>query len=341
MRNLQGWMMAAAAAVVLHALAGAARAAAGDDEQRKVWDDVARAALKGPVDVPLLDEAVLHVPAGEVFVPQPQADHLLNLFGNPGSNPEMPGLLLPRDPKAHWYMPVRFHKAGYIRDDDARTWDADEMLRSLRIGTEEQNRDREKAGMPGMEVEGWSEPPRYDAARQRLVWSLTSHESGARPDAPRTVNYNAFALGRDGYFSMNLVAAYDDLAALRPVAESQLSALDYNAGKRYADFDAKTDHVAAFGLSALVVEAASHQIGFTTRVLDVLSHASPAMLSGGLALVVAALAVLLFSRARGRRRVAPATAAAVAPPFANTVAEPASARAAPAPVDLDVGDAGT
>ena len=337
MRKLQGWMMAAVAVVVLHAYAGAARAAAGDDE-RKVWDDVAQAALKGPVDVALLDEAVLHVPAGEVFVPQPQADRLLNLFGNPGANPEMPGLLLPRDPKAHWYMPVRFHKAGFIKDDDARTWDADEMLGSLRTGTKEQNRDREKAGMPGIEVEGWSEPPRYDAARQRLVWALTSHEIGAKPDAPRTVNYNAFALGRDGYFSMNLVAAFDDLPALRPVAEKQLAAFDYNPGKRYADFDARTDHVAAFGLSGLVVDVASHQIGFMARVLEVVSHTSPLLMGGGVALVVVLLVALVL--VRGKQRVAPTAPAGAAAPFANTVAEPASARAAPAPVDLDVGDAG-
>ena len=316
MRKLQGWAMAVVTVVVLHAYAGAARAAAaaGEDEQRKVWDDVARVAVKGPVDVPLLDEAVLHVPAGEVFVPQPQADRLLNLFGNPGSNPEMPGLLLPRDPKAHWYMPVRFHKAGFIKDDDARTWDADEMLHSLRIGTEEQNRDREKAGMPGMDVEGWSEPPRYDATRQRLVWALTSHEKGAKPDAPRTVNYNAFALGRDGYFSMNLVAAFDDLPTLRPVAEQQLAALDYNAGKRYADFDARTDRVAAFGVSGLVVEVASHQIGLMARVLALFAHTGALVAVVGLVLVVVLAAV--FALVRRSRRAEPA-----APAFVNTVAE--------------------
>lgn len=315
MRSLQGWMVAAAAVVVLHAHAGAARAAPADDVQRKVWDDVARVAVKGPADVPLLDEAVLHVPAGEVFVPQPQADHLLELFGNPGSNPEMPGLLLPRDPKAHWYMPVRFHKAGYIKDDDARTWDADEMLHSLRIGTEEQNRDREKAGMPGMEVEGWSEPPRYDAARQRLVWALTSHEMGAKPDAPRTVNYNAFALGRDGYFSMNLVAAFDDLPALRPVAEQQLAALDYHPGKRYADFDARTDPVASFGLSGLVVEVAAHQIGLMARLLALFAHTGVLVAVVGLVLVIVVAAVVTLARRSRRTETA-------APAFVNTVAEP-------------------
>jgi hypothetical protein len=166
-------------------------------------------------------------------VPQPQADRLLDLFGNPGSNPDMPGLILPRDPKATWYMTVRFRATGYIKDDDARTWNADEMLASLKIGTDEQNRERAKAGVAQMDVVGWSEPPRYDAAMQRLVWALTSRVMGAKPDEPALVNYNTYALGREGYFTMNMVTALADLPTLKPVAEQQLAALDYNAGKHY------------------------------------------------------------------------------------------------------------
>jgi uncharacterized membrane-anchored protein len=310
MRSMQGWKAAAVAAVVLVSFGGAARAAstAAEAEQRRVWDDVGRAALKGPVDVPLQDEAVLHVPAGEVFVPQPEADRLLDLFGNPGSNPEMPGVLLPRDPKASWYMPVRFHKAGYIKDDDARTWDADDMLHSLRVGTDEQNRDREKAGVPRLELEGWLERPRYDAARQRLVWALTSHEVGAKPGAPRTVNYNAFALGRDGYFSMNLVSAYDDLQALRPVAEQQLAALEYKPGRRYADFNASTDPVSVAGLSALVVDAVTPEPGAFVRMRAFASRAGPLAIGGVAALLVVAAAIILVRRKRRAPPVATVTA---------------------------------
>jgi len=325
--RLRGWM-AAAAALMLLPLAGAAGAATtkAEAEQRQVWDDVARAALKGPVDVRLLDEAVLHVPAGEVFVPQPQADKLLNLFGNPGRNPDMPGLLLPRDPKASWYMPVRFHNTGYIRDDDVGTWNADEMLRVYRDGTEAQNRERARQGLPGLVVEGWSEPPRYDAARQRLVWAMTSRQvdartGDARPDAERLVNYNAFALGRDGYVSMNLVAKADDLAALRPVAEQQLAALEYNPGKRYADFNAGTDRIAGFGVGALVVDVAAHPLGVTARALAYFAQSGRLVLAGAAGLAVALVAAIAFARAARR--------AAAAPAFSNTVAEPPSVDAGP------------
>ncbi len=284
-----------AAAMGLACAFGAAVAAPSKAEQTRLWDDVGRVAVKGPADVPLLDEAVLHVPAGEIFVPQPQADRLLELFGNPGNHPDMPGLVLPRDPRATWFMPVRFQASGFIKDDDARTWNADEMLASLQAGTEEQNREREKAGVPAMEAVGWSEPPSYDPATHRLAWALSSRVAGAGEDAPRMVNYNTYALGRDGYFTLNLVAPLADLPALKPVAEAQLAALDFKPGRRYADFDAHTDRVAPYGLASLVVGAAPPQTGLLPKARALSTPLKALLLA---ALLVVAGGVLVFRRRR-------------------------------------------
>ncbi len=289
-----------AAATGLACALGAAAAAPSSADQTRVWDDVGRAAVKGPADVPLLDQAVLHLPAGEIFVPQPQADRLMGLFGNPGSNPDMPGLILPRDPRATWFMPVRFQATGFIKDDDARTWDADAMLESLKAGTDEQNRDRARAGEPTMHVIGWSDAPRYDPATHRLAWALTSSIVGARDDAPRLVNYNTYALGRDGYFTLNMVAALADLPALKPVAEQQLAALTYNVGKRYADFDAGTDRVSANGLTSLIVGVVQPHAG--------LSPAAQAFAAQFMKFILPAVALLIaagvFVLRRRTRRVA-------------------------------------
>ena len=285
-------MIGVVAAGALASLAGVAWAA----DNQKVWDDAMAVAKMGPADIPLVGEAVLHLPAGEVFVPQPQADKLLNSFGNPGANPEMPGIILPRDPRATWIMPVRFHKSGYIRDDDARTWDPDAMLRSLRAGTEEQNREREKAGVPALEVVGWTDPPHYDATRQRLVWSLSSSAVGAKPEDPQTVNYNTFSLGREGYFSMILLTALPDLPALKPVADQQIAALEYVPGKRYADFNPATDRVAGYGLVGLVVSAADHQESFVAQVVAFV-HRFAGLLIAGLA-VLTIVVIAPFARRR-------------------------------------------
>ena len=315
-------------AVGLGCAFGAAGAAPSQAEQTRLWDDVGRVAVKGPADVALLDQAVLHLPAGEIFVPQPQADKLMDLFGNPGSNPDMPGLILPRDPKATWFMPVRFQATGVIKDDDARTWNADEMLQSLKTGTEEQNREREKAGVPAMEAVGWSEPPRYDAATRRLAWALTSRVAGAKDDDPRLVNYNTYALGRDGYFTMNMVTALADLPALKPVAEKQLAALEFNAGKRYADFDAKTDRVAAYGLASLIVGVMQPHVGVP---------AAQAFSAQSLKIILLAAAVLLVAVVVFfRRKPRPDAAVPPAAPFLNTEVD-APARPRPE-VDLELGD---
>jgi uncharacterized membrane-anchored protein len=330
MHKWNGTIAAVAIGALLGCLVTAADAAPAQAEQTRLWDDVGRVALKGPVDVPLFDQAVLHLPKGEIFVPQPQADRLLDLFGNPGSNPDMPGLILPRDPRATWYMTVRFRATGYIKDDDARTWNADEMLASLKVGTDEQNRERAKAGIAQMDVVGWSEPPRYDASMQRLVWALTSRVMGAKAEEPTLVNYNTYALGREGYFTMNMVTALADLPRLKPVAEQQLAALDYKAGKHYADFNAASDRVAAYGLASLVVGSIQPRAG-AIPTADALTKAFMKYLLPGAAALLVALLVIFF-----RRRRAPAASVPPAAPFAATVAEVAD-RDKPG-LDLDLGD---
>lgn len=330
MRQWHEWIARFAAAMGLACAVGVAAAAPTRAEQARVWDDVGRVAVKGPADVPLLDQAVLHLPAGEIFVPQPQADRLLTLFGNPGNNPDMPGLILPRDPRATWYMPVRFQATGFIKDDDARTWNADEMLQSLKAGTDEQNRDRAQAGVPTMHVIGWSEPPRYDPATHRLAWALTSRPVGAKDDSPPLVNYNTYALGRDGYFMMNLVTTLADLPALKPVAERQVAALEFNAGKRYADFDASSDRVATYGLASLIVGITQPHLGLV-RAVPGLSARLLAVIVLAVALLAAA-AMLLLAR---RRRRASAPVASV-----NSVADAPAAPASAIHPESNDADAG-
>ena len=109
-------------------------------------------------------------------------------------------------------------------------------------------------------VVGWVEVPSYDPATHRLVWSVA-----ARPKEPRAggdgVNYNTYVLGREGYFSMNLVTSMDRVELEKPVAREILAALSFNEGKRYADFNAATDRMAEYGLAALVGGLAAKKLG--------------------------------------------------------------------------------
>jgi uncharacterized membrane-anchored protein len=253
-------MLAAALAFTLAIGAAPAPAAPSETEVKQAFADAQQAARKGPVDVPLTDQAVLHLPAGFDFVPQPQASRLLNAMGNPGQDPRLQGMVFPQK-GGDWFVTVRYEASGYVKDDDARDWNADDLLKSYRDGTEAANAERAKMGVPPLEIIGWAEKPAYDAATHRLVWAMSSKQKGAPANQPQGVNYNTYALGRDGYFSLNLVTGLADLPADKPAAQTLLSALDYKDGKRYADFNAKTDHVAEYGLAALVVGVAAKKLG--------------------------------------------------------------------------------
>ena len=172
---------------------------------------IRRAAVDGPKDVPLAGQAKLHLPADKVFLPQPEAGEMMRAMGNPGDYQDLQGLILPKAQGAQWFVVVNFEKAGFVKDDDAKEWKADELLSSYREGTEEANKERSKAGDTPIEIVGWAEMPKYDPASHRLVWAMSLRDKGAAVDAPQSVNYNTYALGRDGYFTLNLVTDLKEL----------------------------------------------------------------------------------------------------------------------------------
>jgi uncharacterized membrane-anchored protein len=248
--------------VFLLAATGLAAARPTDEEVRQTMHDVQMAAKSGPADVPLSSQALLHLKAGEAFVPKSEAERLLKMMGNPGDDPELLGLVMPDEGPDAWFTIVEFRSEGYVKDGDAKHWNAEDLLKSYREGTAESNKEREQMGVPGLEIIGWAEVPKYDAKTHRLVWAMSSRQIGAPANEPQGVNYNTYALGRDGFFILNLVTGLNDLPQYKHVADDQLAALEFNAGKRYEDFDAKTDHVAEYGLAALVVGVAAHKLGF-------------------------------------------------------------------------------
>jgi uncharacterized membrane-anchored protein len=236
-------------------------------DPKLAYEDARKFAKPGPVDVPLASQAVLKLPTGYVFIAQPQATALLRAMGNPGQDPRLLGLIFPEVAsnnaltETNWLITVRFEDSGYIKDDDARDWNVDDLLKSYRDGTEASNEERIKMGGAALEIIGWAEKPAYDATTHRLAWAMSSKEKGAPAADAQGVNYNTYVLGRDGYFSMNLVTGLSELPQHKPAAQTMLSALNFIDGKRYADFNSSTDRVAEYGLAALVVGVAAKKLG--------------------------------------------------------------------------------
>jgi uncharacterized membrane-anchored protein len=237
----------------------------------------------GPADVKLTDQALLKLPQGYAYVPAAEGSRLMAVMGNRVGE-GMLGLVFPNSDQK-WFVVMRFMKSGYIKDDDAKDWKADELLKGLKEGTEESNKDRRERGIPEIEVLGWVEPPSYDAATHRLIWSLSSKHKGDPEGAERGINYNTYALGRDGYISMNLVTGMGSIQSDKPNAHLLLAALGYNEGKRYTDFNSATDHIAEFGLAALIGGVAAKKLGMFALIAAFLVKFSKVILIAGIALI--------------------------------------------------------
>ena len=166
-----------------------AQQVADQDAQTKAAFDAAKVtAVHGPAAVPLTDQAVLQLPATFAFVPTKEAQLILRAMGNRvGDN--LLGVIFPTAPAAEGFIAVQYVKAGYIKDDDAKEWDADELLANLKAGTEEANKDRKACGIPEMEITGWVERPHYETATDQLKWSMASKDRGAAIGDPQGINY--------------------------------------------------------------------------------------------------------------------------------------------------------
>lgn len=232
---------------------------AASDPIAQASEAAGAARILGPTTVDLGEQATLEVPAGFAFVPKAEAAALLEAMGNQ-TGAGFYGIVVGE--YLQGFVSVQFDDAGYVEDDDAREWDADELLQNLKDGTAAGNEERKARGIAEFDVAGWVEPPRYDGTTYRLVWSAElRNKDGAAANEGAGVNYNTYQLGREGYVSMNLVTDLASIEAQKPLAHQLLAGLDFKDSKRYTDFDPATDKVAAYGLAALVGGLAAKKLG--------------------------------------------------------------------------------
>lgn len=234
-------------------------ASAADAEMAAASEAARAAQQEGPRQVALGGQARLALPAGFAYIPSAQAARLMHAMGNQTDEGFM-GVVVGETMKG--FMTIRFEKSGYVKDDDARDWDADELLQNLKEGTEAGNEERSRRGIPEFVVAGWVQPPAYEPETHRLVWSAEVRDKvpSQEPSEPG-VNYNTYQLGREGYISMNLVTDLANVESQKPIAKQLLDQLQFDEGKRYADFNSETDNVAKYGLAALVGGVAAKKLG--------------------------------------------------------------------------------
>jgi uncharacterized membrane-anchored protein len=238
---------------------GDTAATPAERENAAAWRAAIAAMVPGPSSVTLRDQATLALPEGFGFVPAKEGADVMKVMGN-GTDDRFLGLVLPLEKDSKYFVSVEYESAGYIKDDEAKEWDAAGLLQTLKDGTEAGNVERERRGIDPIKVTRWVEPPAYDSATHRLVWSAEATlKNGADPDP--TINYNTYVLGREGYVSANLITTASTVETDRREAAPLLSAFVFNGGKRYEDFNSSTDRIAAYGLTALIGGIAAKKLG--------------------------------------------------------------------------------
>ena len=198
--------------------------------------------------------AELELAHNYVYLNAADAKQMLLSMGNfPGDNTL--ALIRSTDEKQNWFVEISYDGSGFVKDDEAKEWDADELLESIKQGTAQENEQRAKQGVAALNIMGWAEKPHYDAQSHKVEWSVLARAADDKP-GDETVNYKTLTLGRDGYISMNLVTSNKDLEQDKVYIAELLNGLHYYEGKRYTDFNSVTDKVAALGLTALVAGVA-------------------------------------------------------------------------------------
>lgn len=222
---------------------------------------------------------------------------LSQLWGNPPDSHVL-GMLVPTaaplsDPDKSWAVVITYEDDGHVSDADAAKIDYDQMLKEMQSDTHEANTERKKEGYPELELVGWAQKPHYDATSNKLYWAKELAFNDAHE---HTLNYDIRALGRGGYLSLNAVAGMSQLGMVESEMQKVLGMTAFDAGARYADFNASTDKVAAYGIGALVVGAIAAKAGLFAKLLVLLIAFKKAIVIG----VVAVGAALrkFFTRAK-------------------------------------------
>ncbi|HEY9029010.1 MAG TPA: DUF2167 domain-containing protein [Burkholderiaceae bacterium] len=283
------WRAGACAMAVALTL-GAPRLAAAAESEQDIGAELKKLPWQeGPAKADVGSRSKIQIPDGARLLPESSGSKFLELTGN---LPEQGDTVLVRN---GWWATLSFEDSGYVKDDEKL--DPDALLAALNKGEEQSNEERKKRGMATLTNDGWIVPPHYDPKTKFLEYGLRLHSS----DSPRpVVNYTMRLLSRHGYETVILVTGPDTLDRDVKDLHQVLDGFAFNPGETYGEFRAG-DHVAEFGLGALVLggaAAAAVKAGWFKGLIAALAAGWKLVAAGAVALLAGVKR--LFGRATGR-----------------------------------------
>ncbi len=253
--------------------ADAAQPAAAASSSAQMTADQFLASLnfqKGKITLPG-GIATLNLPSNFEYINAADANKVLvDAWGNPPGSKTL-GMIVPADhnilSESGWAVVITYKEDGYIKDGDADSIKYDEILKNMQQDTLDENAEREKQGYKAMTLVGWAEPPSYNKQTHKFYWAQELATAG-NPD--HTLNYNIRVLGRKGVLVLNAVAGMNQISMIKSEMQGVVAAVEFTPGNTYADFDSKTDHVAEYGLAALVAGGVAAKLGLFGKLLALL-----------------------------------------------------------------------
>lgn len=239
--------------------------------------------------------ATLDLPTNFRYLSPADSEKLLvEGWGNPPGN-ETLGMIIPTETnplsEAGWGVVISYTEDGHIKDEDADKIDYKGLLEDMKKESEEANEERVKQGYNAMHLVGWAEQPRYDKQTRKMFWAK---EYGSEKQSDNSLNYNIRVLGRKGVLVLNAVASMKQISQIKNEMPSILAVTEFTNGNRYDDFDSKTDHMAEYGLAALVAGGVAAKMGLFAKLGLLLLAFKKFIIIGFIA--VAAFAKKLFSK---------------------------------------------
>ena len=205
----------------------------------------------GPAVGRLGRHATINVPDGYFFLDQAATKRFLEENQNIPDGNEL-GTLVRMKPGSddYWFAVFTYSDVGHIKDDEKDSIDAAALMKTMQDGSREANAERQKRGWAALNLEGWHQPPFYDAATHNLTWATRLNSEG-----DTVINHSIRLLGRTGLMSAQLVADPASVDVSIAEFDQVLTSYTFNEGLRYAEFR-PGDKLAAYGLTALIAGGA-------------------------------------------------------------------------------------
>lgn len=208
-------------------------------------------------------------------------------------DPAVLGVAIPPDfADSGTFAVYTYAEEGHVADVEEPDYDA--LLADMKDAAVEQSKEMKKAGLGGVSLIGWAEPPHYDKAQHKLYWAERLHFDANDGD---TLNYNVRVLGRTGHLVVNGVGDIGQLEEVAAHSKTLLEATEFVEGKRYADFDPAYDKVAAYGIGGLIAGKMAMKVGLFAKLAIFLKAFIKPLLVG-----VAILGAFLVKLFRGKKK---------------------------------------